>query len=654
MATDTQRDVEMMTKSLRLFQEDMRRVEQSSKGVAQNVQQLSWQVKFGQRNFMEYVAGAIKLPPVFKEASMSLIRQNEEIRASIKGLQDQQRLGEEILGQTKEQIKLAKADRADPGKLKSLREEKRIYESMVKETKAAIDLEEKRTVLKQRVEAITGRQLAVEFLMIKGFRDAIRFSGEINDALIQANSLTKIRQDLSKDIYEIQATTGASMQVMLGASRSLMAVWPKTRTDFKSTLETVVQMEEGLGVSSDNAAQLARIFQINLKTPVRDIADQIAIIANNTSLAADEAARFATEIGKALRLLGPGAAPGAKEVSGYVTMIAGRMKDVGGDANEIIKMFGEMTKGTPQAFMLRGIAGIGHPGALGTQAGAQQAVQGIGRMIDRIVSAAPGTAAYTAQLEAASQIMGVSTETVRLYRDMLKEANKPLDEHAKLQQRWQEQIINANKALQRVRESFVALIQRALLPLVPAIAWTFGIIAKIVSFLASNRIAVSVATVVVGLAIAKTIISLYRLSAALIQVALASNVAAKFQMLQRPFGMGGLAAEGGGFISRIVKQLPWLQRIGTGVEGIMGIVTKIGRFVISGPALAVLLAAAVGVGLGLLLNKLFPKFAKDVGETLVTAIYGKIRADCLPEAGRKAGMGNHGRHPPGRAARPHG
>jgi hypothetical protein len=616
MAAETERQVEMMTKSLRFFQEDMQRVAKSSGVVAQNLQQLTWQVKFGQRNFMEYVSAAIKLPPVFKEASMALIRDNEQIKDSIKGLQDQQRLGQEMLNQTKEQIKLERADRADPGKLKSLREEKRIYESMVKETKAAIDLEEKRTVLKQRVEAITGRQLAVEFLMIKGFRDAIRFSGEVNEALIQANSLTKIRHELTDQIYAVQAKTGASMQVMLGSARALMAVWPKSRTDFQSTLETVVQMEEGLDVSSDNAAQLARIFQINLKTPVRDIADQIAIIANNTSLAADEAARFATEIGKALRLLGPGAAPGAKEVSGYVTMIAGRMKDVGGDANEIIKMFSEMTKGTPQAFMLRAISGVGTPGALGTQAGAQAAMQGIGKMIDRIVTAAPGTAAYTAQLEAAAQIMGISTETVRLYRDMLKEANRPLDEHAKLQQRWQEQIVNANKALQRVRESFVALIQRALLPLVPPIAWAFGVIARIVSFLASNRVTVGIATIVVVGAIVKTVASLYRLAAALIQVALASQVAAKYQMLSRPFAVGGMAAEGGGFISKIVQQVPWLQKIGVGINGILGIVSKIGRFMVSGPALAVMLAAAIGVSLGLLFNRLFPKLAREIGEGL--------------------------------------
>ena len=660
MATDTQRDVEMMQRSLRFFQEDMMRAERSSKGLAENITDLGWQIKFGQRNFMEYVGQAIKLPPILKEASLALLPQSERIMASIKGLQDQRRLGEEMLKLTRTQIKELKESGIDVDKLKSLKDEERIYKSLTKETKAGIALEENRLELAQRIKDLTGKRLAVEFLMIKGFRDAIRLSGEMNDALIQANSLTDTRYDLTKQIYQVQAQTGASVQTMLSASKALMTVWPKGRTDFQDVLKTVVQMEEGLGVGFETSSQMARIFQVSLKVPVRDVADQIAIIANNTSLAADEATRFATEIGKALRLLGPGAAPGAREVAGYITLMSARMKDVGGDAGEIIKMFTEMTKGTAQAFMLRGIAGVGSPAALGTQAGAQQAMQGIGRMIDRIVTAAPGTAAYTAQLEAAAQIMGISTESVVLFKNMLKEANKPLDEHAKLQERWQEQIVNANKSLQRIRESFVALYQKALLPLVPALAWTFGIIAKIVSFIASNRITVTLATVAVFFAIIKTVASLALLTRALLQTAAASAVAARYEMLRRPFSAGGIGMETGkgimpkalsalgwgasfkelgsiltkehtltragvkGWFSSMMKiseagraasvartatQAGWFARLVGGVGNVGAGIGNVFKF-LKGPALLIGLAALVGYGVGTLIDKAMTKLGK--------------------------------------------
>lgn len=598
-----------MQKSLRLFAEDMQRAEKASKSVAENVAQLGVQMDHGHRSFLDYMAKVIKLPAIFREASAALTRQNEEIKTSIVRFRDQQAAGKAMIAQIREQIRGLKQFGGDPEQIEGLKTEKKIYESLVRESKAAIALEERRLSLKHSIESVTGKHLATEYILIKTLSESIKRSGEINEALMQANSLTRVRTDLTQDIYVVQAKTGASFQNMLGAAKALTNIWPKARTDFRDTLEVIVQMEEGLGVSFDNASQLARIFQINLKTPVREVADQIAIIANNTALAADEATRFATEIGKALRLLGPGAAPGAKEVAGYVTLISGRMKDVGGDANEIVKIFNEMTKGTSQAFMLRGIAGVGTPGALGTQAGAQAAMQGIGRMIDRIVTAAPGTMAYTAQLEAAAQIMGTSTETIRLYRDMLQEANKPLDEHAKLQQRWQEQVVNANKALGRLKESFLSLLHQAILPLIPPIAWTFGFLAKIVSTLASNKAAVIAVGILLAAAVAKTIFSLGKLTAAIIQVGVASDVAAKFKSLG---GVGGIGAEGGmlGSLTKIFgKPGSLLTMLKSGLFAPIASLTSPstwGAMFRFGPLAAVATAAAAGYGLGKIIDKKWP------------------------------------------------
>lgn len=707
MATDGAKQLEMMTKSLRLFSEDMQRVEKTSKGIADNMTELGWQIKNNHRSFMEYVGHALRLPPILREASKALIASDHTIKASIAKYEDELRIAKSIVAEQQLIVRQRKLAGASQDSIKAARIELTHAKSIVAEQQAALNLEQKRLSLRQNIANVTGKNLAIEYLLIRGFTDAIHRSGELNKSLIAANSLSETRQELTQQIYEVQAKTGASFQHMNEAAKALTMVWPKAQAGFKSTLEVMVQMEEGLGVSFESSAQLARVFEINLKTSVRDVADQIAVIANNTSLAADEATRFATEVGKALRLLGPGAAPGAKEATGYITLMAARMKDVGGDASEIVKLFNEMTKGTQQAFMLRGLSGVNTPGALGTGQGAQAAMQGLGQMIDKIVTAKPGTMAYAAQLEAAAQIMGTSTETVRLYKEMLKEANKPLDEHAKLQQRWREQVNNANQALIRVRESFISLLQQAFMPLMPVIKGLFGILAQFVSFLASNKITVYLATAAIVAAAIKTVWSLGRLTVALYQVAAASAAATKFTNLrnamQLELPMGGGPKGGGGITSLLAEgklastikgaltaemgkdprwltsfrgwlanNTAWSSRIpaalsalGTRITGAMSIIpkwfpgitawfsriygaimasraatmvsglaskagfasllgsfAKFGRFLVSGPALAVVAAGAAGVAMGLYIDKKWPdnwiaQAARAIGDATV-------------------------------------
>jgi phage baseplate assembly protein gpV len=618
MASDTQRDIDSMQRAMRFFAEDVQKAEKASKGVAENLTQLGLQMQHHHRSFLEYIGNAIKLPNMFREASQVLVSTNGQLTDSLNRYRKDLAVAIDLQDTAQKRLNRLKSSKS----ISAANVEIAHAQSLVREAEANVNLEEKRIRLKEQMERITGKQLAAEFIMVKLLSDSIKRSGEMNQALIQANSLTSVRKQLSADIYSVQAKTGNSFQDMLAGAKALTNVWPKTRTDFKSTLETIVMMEEGLGVSYENSAQLARIFQINLKTSVRGVADQITVIANNTSLAADEATRFATEIGKAMRLLGPGAVSGAKEVTGYVTMLAGRMKDVGGDAGEIVKMFTEMNKGTSQAFMLRGISGVNSPGALGTRAGAEAAMQGLGRMIDRIVSAAPGTAAYTAQLEAAAQVLGTTTETIRLYKEMLEEAKKPLDEHAKLEQRWREQVGEANKALGRVKESFMALIRQALLPIIPPIASFFGMVAKFVSFLASNKVAVWTVTTALIAGAVRAAVSLGQLTAALYQVAVASAVAARAQMAAKFSAAAGSLPAPGAFASLIAKA-PWLARITSPLATMSGWITKLGRMAVAPPVLAGLIGAAVGVSLGMLFNALFPKWAKQIGEGLYTAIYGK-------------------------------
>jgi hypothetical protein len=636
MATDAERSVEAMQRGLRFFAEDMARAEKASKGVAENLHDLGIQVQHGHRDFMEYVASGLKLPGIFKEMSMALVRQNDEVRKSIVGFKDQQNIAEATLELLKQQKKAASAA-GDAATVKILKSEQKIYREMRDETIAAINLENSRLNLRQKLLGITGKQLAVEFILVKTFATVIQQTGQINAALIQANSDLDKRNDLAQQIYQVQAETGASFDHMLGASKALTNVFPKARADFQSTLKVIIQMEEGLGVSVENSSELARIFQINLKTPVREVADQIAIIANSTSLAADEATRFSTEVGKALRLLGPGAAPGARQVAGYVTMLAARMKDVGGDANEIIRLFTEMNKGTSQGFMLRGLSGVNSPGALGNEGGAQAAMQGLGRIINQIVTARPGTMAYSAQLEAAAQMLGTTTDTVLLFRQALEEAKKPLDEHAKLEQRWREQVTSANTSLQRLRESFLTLIHQAVLPFIPYLNKLFGALANVAAMVASSKIAITVAFGVVVFAIGKTVVALYQLGAAILQVAADSAIASKFMTLRKGFSAEGIAAQGGGFLTKYFGSSGTLiNAIKAAATTQVGLLSSPGTWKTAfsslfrtGPLAAIAASALAGYTIGTVLDQRFPnnwmsRLARNIAEAHYSKQYASL------------------------------
>lgn len=520
-------DLKQAAEWVKLAVENMAKGEKASKGIAESWTELSHQVKAAGGDIKSYLLETMKVPGFMKEVSRAIVTPGTTLRENLQHANDALSLHRHYLDEATRRLDSIPARwtrirraREEAENLPLLRANVQIMEQRQK-------MEEARLHLNESLHAVLGKNLAVEFLAIKGFQDAIKRSGELNQALIQANSNYDTRFSLTRQTYEVQARTGVSFQNMLAAAKELTMVGFDTRRSWKSTLDVMVEMEEGLGVSFESSAQLARIFEINLNTSVRGVADKIAAIANSTSLAADEATRFATEIGKALRLLGPGAAPQAKEVAGFVTMMAARMKDVGGDASEIVRMFGEMTKGTSQAFMLRGLAGVNRPGALGQEAGAQAAVQGIGRIIDRIVTAAPGTMQYAAQLEAASQMLGVSTETVRLYRDMLQKANEPLDERTRLEQRWREQVASANKALSRISDSFMALVQQAFVPILRFITPILEGFARFVSIIASSKTAITLTSIALGYAITKTVLALGRLTLSILEMAGAATVASR-------------------------------------------------------------------------------------------------------------------------------
>jgi hypothetical protein len=572
----------------------MGRIEKASKATAENFTDLMYQFQHShQAGFVDYVGRMIKLPPALKAASAVMRMSGAELQKDVQAAVARLAVVNKNIADQKDLINMSILDgaRTDPMALADLQAEVGSLEKEKSIQQSQLDLLSKQYKLKEHLSKITGETVVLETLTVAALVSSYKHSGELNVSLIEANSLLKNRSELTQQVWEVMAATGTAQQSANEAARALVGVGFDLRNNFKSTLEVMVQMRDGLGVSYENSAQMARIFEINLKTPVREVADQITMIKNNTSLAADEATRFATEVGKALRLLGPGAQSSAAKVSGYVTMMAAKMKDVGGSGEDVTKLFNEMTKGTSQGFMLRGLAGVTSPGAVGSVSGSKDAMQGIDRMIKTMVTAGPGSPAYAAQVDMAAQVMGTSTETIWAWQKMIEASNKPLTANQKLQESWNEQMVASSASIRQIKDSFIALVQRGIEPVLTFIKPALDKASEGFRWVASSAYAFVPVMGLVVFGTAKTVVSLGRLTAAIWRVGVAADIAAK-----RQIAAAASAKAGSGMFSTL-KALASFSTRGIGTTMAMAPILT---------ATAIASSAAAGYAVGTYIDKSFP------------------------------------------------
>ena len=548
-------------------------------------------VKFtGEQRNAATVAGNAMLAAQHEEDRKAAKAQVKEFKQALSYLKEQIKLKQLTVKFTGDQLSTESLMLAAQHE-----EDRKAAKAQVKEFKQALSYLEEQIKLKQLTVKFTGEQLSIEYLMLRGFKDALERSGQLNQSLIEANSELSTRISLSDRVWAVSARTGTSMAGILEASKALVGVGGEMRGSFQDTLEVMVQMKDGLGVSYENSAQLARIFEVNLKSKTREVADQITIIKNNTSLAADEAARFATEIGKALRFTSA-TGGAAANVAGYVTLMAGKMKDVGGDSAEIVKMFTLMTKGTAEGAMLRGQAMARGPNMLSTEAGSRAVMQNIGRVIDTYVTVGKESDQYVFQLEAAAAMLQTNTETVLLWKDMIAEANKPLTANQKLQEAWHDQMKATNQGWNQIKESMVALVQRGFTPLLKFIQPVIQGVADFVKWAASAEETAYVAFAAVGLGTIVLARSLGSLAAQLYKTAVAAKISSGALKSKGQMDFLDVLLPGGGSTGKMSGAL--LSRL---TPMLRGLVTSVG------PTLAVAAAGAAGWAVGRVISNSWDK-----------------------------------------------
>lgn len=513
------------------------------------------------------------------------------------------------------------------------------YKRLEKQAKAAYREAEAHAALSKTVgDVLKGRTGAAAAVFLSSMALAVKYSKEINESLIDANSSYAVRAKLSQQISSIQAVTGNEMADMAKAAKALTAYGFDIRDGFKDTLKTVVLMEEGLGVSYESSAKLAVITK-RVGGNFTDIANSIARIKADTALTADEATRMAEQIGRAVMLLKPGSGTLLSQTTDYISRIAAALKELTGNGQGFVDMLASFT--TEQGMM--GAATLGAtPDFLASPAMTKKVTENFVKYVNQQLS---GTSGFQrmATIQLLAEQFNTSADVIANADEMLKKYNETQKNATGLQEQWRQQTAELTKTLSKIANSFRAVIQESLLPIINTfLRPALGAVADSLQWVAKHSWAVKAAGVaLVGTALYAAV-AFVRLSAAIAKAAAASigyeSILSKGRGLVSKGGSGGInvtlssvfSKDGAKSLARFLrtdimtgKAVPisktsvftkgiasvlttWLPRIGT-------VLSRLAAF-IAGPLLAIAGAAAAGAAAGFLIDKGLKKMGYDLSE----------------------------------------
>lgn len=536
----------------------------------------------------------------------------------------------------------------DPSR--DLNHQSRAWNSLLRQTQFADREIAAHTKLSQTIsQTMTGTTGAALVALLGSMKVTLDYSKQINEALIQGNSSVAARTKLIKDISVTQAETGNEMQDMTKAAAALTNYGFDLRGSFKDTLKTVVLMEEGLGVSYESSAQLA-VTVNRIGGDFKRVSDSVARVKTDTALAAEEAVKFAQQIGKAVMMLKPGSGSLVDQTSEYINRLAGALKELTGSGQDIVTMLSSFTT---EAGMM-GAATVGAtPDFLASPAQTKKVTENFVKYVNQQLS---GTSGFQrmATIQLLAEQFNTTADLIVNADKMLAKYNETQKNTTSLQEQWRQQTSEIGKTLSKVYESMKSIVQQALIPSLQILRPALSVLADTVGYLAKQSWIVYGAGVVLVSSAVLATVAFTRLAIAIGQAALASSV------MKKSLGSGA-ANIGDIFTKRGAKNLAkwlrtdimtgksiplsrasglsrgvsnllvtWLPRVGT-------ILTRIGAF-IAGPLAAVAAAGIAGAAIGLAVDKYILKgwLGIDIGKSLGVVMSQK---DAFREAQLRMGAG---------------
>lgn len=486
------------------------------------------------------------------------------------------------------------------------------------ELKHQLDLLTSQLKFRTQLAQIGKAELILSGAFLASLASAYKVFTDTGRILVESNATLGDRLQLTRSILNTSRLLGTDVQQSVEAARDLVDYGYDLDANFQSTLKLVMQMKDGLGLSTKLGAELAVVYDRQLRGSARDVADSIARLVNDTSVAADEAGRLAINIGRAVGLLRPGISADLGAVTELVGRYEGALKRLGGQFGGFEQLLTKMT--TPEGMLQAGVLGVNNPEFIKSKEATKQ-------VIDSFADYAKGFLGNTQGWERAlrvqtlAEMFGTTAQQVNLMIRAVEEANQQRQTSITVEQRYKDQVFASAEVFNRLKNSIIALGQQAVLPLIEGVT---GVLKPIADWVGKIQeipgIVVTAAVVMAGGAVL-AITQIYRLSAALYTMATAAYMSA-VAVRQRA------AAE---FIG------PMLPGAAGGTSALARMSSTIGRFMgmAAGPIMAGAVALAAGAAIGLYINS---KFGSGV-EYKQTALK-ESTSDIVERTLRRAALAN--------------
>jgi len=339
-----------------------------------------------------------------------------------------------------------------------------------------------------------------EASFLTGFASLVNFSNELNKSVIKTNANISARRDLLDATLDTQLSTGASARALLDANQEMVAIGARiidnqiassaqtakllggaemTKKAYAETLKTTTMLVEGLGASAHEAVQL-QITARAANVSYNGLADTISKIVDSTSLAADEAMRYAKQLAVADRIASGAAIKFDNKVfKQNLTVLAGiegAMKDNIGAQGEIADLLSKFTSYSK-------LGGLGTAFGTGGIDFLRKQGDGVGKVMENIAKQVQG--ASGPMLEAYANMLQVHPETLIALSDEYKKAQqaglsfqqyyaerqKLLADDSDLQTRYNKQLALQGETFSRLGKILVVLAGSALTPLLQGLNW---------------------------------------------------------------------------------------------------------------------------------------------------------------------------------------
>lgn len=387
-----------------------------------------------------------------------------------------------------------------------------------------LDVVKRQLKFQDQATALGERRLVASGILLSFAVKTSAVVSEINDSLIEGNAAYSNRLKLTYDTFRIQAMTGSSLTTSVNALKALVRNGYENEQSLARTATLVVKLHDGIGLSVDTAATLAAVVERQVNGSFEQVADTVATIVNNTTLAADEAGRLATSLAQLSAVTRPGGRSDMlPEVISTVSRYESQLRKVGGNIETVERLLAKLT--TAEGQLAAGVLGGVSPDFINSARGVDYVMERFRAYSKEMLDGVTDSRVRVLRLEQIGQVFGMSALEVVQLQKSLEDMNTSAGAAVTVQERFQKQWHSANEGIARLTRSLVALLQGGLYPLTVVVNATVNTIADLVQWFSKYKVAAYGAMIAVGIASVYAVDRMVRLGRALWSTAMATNIA---------------------------------------------------------------------------------------------------------------------------------